>query len=187
MGELLFDSKEIQGLVDRLSDAILEEIEEIEQVALIGIHTEGIPLARRLQKKIESHRGVQVPLGTLDINLYRDDYDLGDRQPEVRQSNIPFSVEHKLILLVDDVLFTGRTIRAALEAINDYGRPAAVRLAVLIDRGHRELPIEPNYLGAKVDTTRLVHLKVTFSEDTSNDRVERIDLPESKVGPTING
>ena len=177
MGERLFSAKQIKELVGKVAEDILSEHSDLANVALIGIRTGGIYLAQRLQKVFEEASGKPVPLGILDINLYRDDFDLGDRQPEVRQSEIGFPVEGKMILLVDDVLFTGRTVRAALEAINDYGRPSAVRLAVLIDRGHRELPIEADYVGTKIKTTTQERIKVSFSEAGDEDKVERIERP----------
>jgi len=178
MKEQIYSVSQIKELVEQLAQAVLKGHPSLSDVALIGIRTGGVYLAQRLQRLFEEHVGHKVPLGVLDINLYRDDFDLGKRQPEVRRSEIGFSVDEMVLILVDDVLFTGRTIRAALEAINDYGRPAAVRLAVLIDRGHRELPIQPDYVAAQVQTTRRERIKVLFSEQAGEDRVERILLPE---------
>lgn len=179
MREKLFSAAEIQNLIDQLVKEILSDQKDLSNLALIGIRTGGVYLAKQLQKRFESLCGQKIPMGILDINLYRDDFDLGDRQPDVRQSSIGFSIQGKTILLVDDVLYTGRTVRAALEAMNDYGRPAAVRLVVLVDRGHRELPIEANYTGARVETTRQERIKVSFNDSGEPDQVERIQLPQS--------
>jgi len=178
MAKRLYSAAEIGELVDRLAGEILKDYPNLKDMALIGIRTGGDYIAGRLRRRLEEKTGKSLPLGVLDINLYRDDFDLGDRQPEVRASSIEFSVQGKIVILVDDVLFTGRTIRAALEAINDYGRPAAVRLAVLIDRNHRELPIEANYVGGKVDTTSRQRIHVSFAEAGEEDKIELFDLPE---------
>lgn len=180
MVEQLYSAKQVKDLISQVAKDILDDHRELSDVALVGIRTGGIFLARRLQKQFEQATGKRLPLGILDINLYRDDFDLGNRQPEVRQSEIDFAVEGQTLLLVDDVLFTGRTVRAALEAINDYGRPAAVRLAVLIDRGHRELPIKADYCGVRIETTRQEIIKVSFAEEGEEDKVERVPLPSSK-------
>lgn len=179
MGNVIYSDTEIERMIENLVQEVLREYPDLHRVALLGIRTGGADLARRMQDRFAKATGKNVPLGILDINLYRDDFDLGDRQPEIRQTEIDFSVRGKTILLVDDVLFTGRTIRAALEAINDYGRPAAVRLAVLIDRGWRELPIAADYVGARVETTARERIVVSFPEDGGKATVERIELPAS--------
>lgn len=179
MGEKIYSAEQVQQLITKLAQDILKAHPDLSGAALIGIRTGGIYLAQRLQKKFEEATGKRLPLGILDINLYRDDFDLGNHPPEVRQSQIDFPVERKTIFLVDDVLFTGRTVRAAMEAINDYGRPAAIRLAVLIDRDHRELPIQADFVGAKVESTKGERIKVAFSETGGEDSVERIERPSA--------
>jgi len=183
MVEQLYSSQQVEQLIEALAIKIIADFGDFSQVALVGIRTGGMHLASRLQEKFKAKATVTLPLGILDINLYRDDFDLGDRQPDVRESKIDFSVGGTTILLVDDVLFTGRTIRAALEALGDYGRPAAVRLAVLIDRGHRELPIEPDYTGVVLKTSYRERIKVRFADATRGDRVEKIQLPQ--VDPSV--
>jgi pyrimidine operon attenuation protein/uracil phosphoribosyltransferase len=179
MGKVIYSGKEIETMIGNLVQDVLTEYPDLKGVALLGIRTGGADLALRMQDRFAEAVGRKIPMGVLDINLYRDDYDMGDRQPEIRETKIDFTVRGKTILLVDDVLFTGRTIRAALEAINDYGRPAAVRLAVLIDRGWRELPIAPDYVGARVETTARERIVVSFPEGGGEATVERIELPAS--------
>jgi pyrimidine operon attenuation protein/uracil phosphoribosyltransferase len=178
MGKVIYSVKEIESMIGNLVQDVLTEYPDLKGVALLGIRTGGADLALRMQDRFAEAVGRKVPMGVLDINLYRDDYDMGDRQPEIRETKIDFPVRGKTILLVDDVLFTGRTIRAALEAINDYGRPAAVRLAVLIDRGWRELPIAADYLGARVETSARERIVVSFPGE-GEATVERIELPAS--------
>jgi pyrimidine operon attenuation protein/uracil phosphoribosyltransferase len=136
----------------RMAYEILEKRRETTRLVLIGIHTRGVQLAHRLSRLINAFEGIEIPTGEIDITLYRDDWTQMSAQPVVKTTDIPFSVDDKQIVLVDDVLFTGRTIRAAMDAIIDFGRPARIELAVLIDRGHRELPIESNYTGLCVRT-----------------------------------
>lgn len=148
----IMSSREIDIALSRIASEIVESTENLDRLALVGIRRRGIPLARTLRKKIEESTGLQVPLGKLDITFYRDDLSLVDSQPVVGASHLDFEVQGKWIVLVDDVLFTGRTVRAALESLLDYGRPCGVKLAVLVDRGHRELPIQADYVGEYVDT-----------------------------------
>jgi pyrimidine operon attenuation protein/uracil phosphoribosyltransferase len=160
----LMSASEIDRTLVRLAHEILEKTKDLEQLAFIGIRRRGVPLAQRLSKKIETLENRQVPVGILDINLYRDDLSTVDIKPVVSSTEIPFSVEGKDIILMDDVLYTGRTIRAALDALFDHGRPARVQLLVLIDRGHRELPIEARFVGRNVQTTDLEIIEVKFQE-----------------------
>jgi pyrimidine operon attenuation protein / uracil phosphoribosyltransferase len=178
MRQTLFTKDQIEKMLDQLAEQIIRDYPDFDNAALVGIRTGGIYVARRLQKRFEEHFRNPVPVGILDINLYRDDFDMGDRQPEVRESSITFPVEGKTLFLVDDVLFTGRTVRAALDAINDYGRPAAVRLVALVDRGHRELPIEANYVGSKVETKKNERITVTFTEIGPEDLIEKVEVPK---------
>ena len=152
----------------RISHEILEKnAASLDNLAIVGVLTRGVPLARRISENLHRFEGLDVPVGSLDITLHRDD--LSDDDPEVKGSSVPFDVTGKTVVLVDDVLYTGRTARAAMEALLELGRPAAVRLAILVDRGHRELPIRADYVGKNVPTARgqrvLVNLEETDGED----------------------
>ena len=151
---VILDEAAIARALRRIAHEIVEENRGVERVALVGIQRRGVPLAKRLAEEIERIEGVQVPLGQLDITFYRDDLSTLDEQPVVSATHIPFSIQDQKIVLVDDVLFSGRTARAALDAICKMGRPAAIQLAVLIDRGHRELPIRADYVGKNVPTSK---------------------------------
>jgi pyrimidine operon attenuation protein/uracil phosphoribosyltransferase len=168
MSKTLADSQQLQKAVEEIAEKILSIVKDPSRLALIGIHTHGVPLAQRLKKYIDNKTCVEILFGTLDITLYRDDYDLRGVKPRIRSSDIRFSVDELELILVDDVLFTGRTIRAAIEALGDYGRPSAIRLAVLADRGHRELPIQPDAVGFtfKTQKTDLIKLKMTELDGT---------------------
>ncbi len=163
----------------RIAHEILEKTEELDRLALVGILTRGAYLARRLADHIGEFAGREVPVGELDISLYRDDVaargSLTVRskltQPEVRGTNLPFDVDEKIVILVDDVLFTGRTIRAAIDALFDYGRPARIQLAVLVDRGHRELPIRPDFVGKNLPTSQDERINVRLREVDGVDEV----------------
>jgi len=168
---VLMSGSEIDRALTRIAHQILERNRGSKNIALIGIRTGGVPLAERLQHKIREIEGVKVPLGILDISLYRDDWSLASSQPEVRSTEIPFPVDNLVIVLVDDVIFTGRTVRAALDALVDFGRPKKVELAVLVDRGHRELPIEPTYCGLTVTTLPNEHVTVRLKEISGVDQV----------------
>ena len=146
----------------RIAAEILEHHPDLSDIVLVGIHTRGVPLARFLQEKIEAASGVKIPLGRLDITFYRDDLSMVSSQPVVGTSHLDFDITGKVILLVDDVLNTGRTTRAALESVMDYGRPRRVELVVLVDRGHRELPIQADYIGRNVETAEdeLIEVRV---------------------------
>ncbi len=146
--------QDIDLALSRMAGEIVEAHEDLARVALIGIRRRGVPLAERLRQKIEEQTGIVVDLGILDINFYRDDLSLVGPHPKVGQSELDFDVRDRELLLVDDVLFTGRTTRAALESLLDYGRAARVELVALIDRGNRELPIQADYVGQHVDTAR---------------------------------
>jgi len=160
----------------RIAHEILERNSRIEDVALVGIRTRGVPLARRVAKTLNEISNHETPCGALDITLYRDDLSgnsSGDRpQPVIHKTEIDFSVDGKLVLLVDDVLYTGRTIRAALDALIDFGRPKAIQLIVLIDRGHRELPIKADYVGKNIPTSATQQVQVHLAEIDGKDEVE---------------
>jgi pyrimidine operon attenuation protein / uracil phosphoribosyltransferase len=175
----LMSASEIDRTLVRLAHEILEKTKDLDQLAFIGIRRRGVPLAQRLSKKIGTLETRNVPVGILDINLYRDDLSTVDIKPVVSSTEIPFSVEGKDIILMDDVLYTGRTIRAALDALFDHGRPARVQLLVLIDRGHRELPIEARFVGRTVQTTDAEIIEVKFQEI---DGMEKVLLVEKVTG-----
>jgi len=167
----LMSASEIDRTLVRLAHEVLERSRDISQLAFIGIRRRGVPLAQRLAKKIESLEKCEIPVGILDINLYRDDLTTVGVKPVVSATEIPFSVQGKDIILMDDVLYTGRTIRGALDALFDHGRPARVQLLVLIDRGHRELPIEAQYTGRSVQTSATEIIEVKFQEVDGMEKV----------------
>jgi len=178
----VLDEAALERALTRIAHEIVEKSGGTEGLAFVGLHTRGVTLARRLAQRIAGIDGVTVPVGTLDITLYRDDLGLKADQPVVRNTDIPFAVKGKTIVLVDDVLFTGRTIRAALDAIMDHGRPRMIQLAVLIDRGHRELPIRPDYVGKNLPTSRRERVAVLLREHDGEDRVV-IEEPEEVSAP----
>ncbi len=165
--------EEIRRTLTRLASQIVEKTRDLSHLVLIGVRTRGVPLARLLARQIEALEGVPVEVGALDITFYRDDLDqIGLRTPT--KTDIPFDLTGKTVILVDDVIFKGRTIRAALNAVNEYGRPETVRLAVLVDRGHRELPIHPDFIGKKLPTAKDEIVKVYLQEVDGRDAVELI-------------
>jgi len=159
----------------RISHEILERnASSLNALALVGVLTRGVPLAHRIARNIEHFERLEVPVGSLDITLHRDDRDPADEEPRVRQSRIPFDVAGKMVVLVDDVLYTGRTARAAMDALLELGRPAAIRLAILVDRGHRELPIRADHVGKNVPTSRAETVRVRLVETDGEDGVVRV-------------
>ena len=169
--QIVQTEREIEASLDQICDQVLKRNPPLDQIVLIGIRTGGVFLAERLRQKILQKRGVDLPTGIIDITLYRDDWTQLSQTPEVKKTEIRFSVEDKHVLLVDDVLFTGRTIRAAIDALLDFGRPRRIELAVLIDRGHRELPIEANYVGKRLETSRQDSVNVELKELAGVDQV----------------
>lgn len=169
-GALVMDAEEMRRAWTRVAHEILERNKGVADLALIGILRKGAPLAHRLVASIERIEGVLAPVGVLDISLFRDDF--RTYQPKVGTTQIPFDIEGRRIVLVDDVLSTGRTVRAALGALNDLGRPSHIQLAVLIDRGHRELPIRPDYVGKNLPTSRHEFVRVSLTELEGSDHVE---------------
>lgn len=165
----LMTSEEIQRALMRISHEILEQNDDVHSIYLVGIHRRGIPLAERIRKNLESIEGVKVPMGTLDITFYRDDLSLLSESPIVGETRIQTTVQDHRIILVDDVIYTGRTVRAAIEALFDLGRPHKIELACLIDRGHRELPIRPNYVGKNIPTSRSERVEVFLEEVDDGD------------------
>jgi pyrimidine operon attenuation protein / uracil phosphoribosyltransferase len=178
----IMSASEIDRTLIRLAHEILEKTGDLDKLAFIGIRRRGVPIAQRLAKKIESLENRKIPVGILDINLYRDDLTTVDIKPVVSSTEIPFSVQGKDIILMDDVLYTGRTIRAALDALFDHGRPGRVQLLVLIDRGHRELPIEARFVGRVVQTTDTEIIEVKFQEI---DAMEKVLLVEKVAASEV--
>ena len=175
----LMSASEIDRTLVRLAHEVLEKTKDLDLLAFIGIRRRGVPLAQRLANKIEALENRKVPVGILDINLYRDDLSTVDIKPVVSATEIAFNVEGKDIILTDDVLYTGRTVRAALDALFDHGRPARVQLLVLIDRGHRELPIEARFVGRNVQTTDLEIIEVKFQEIDGMEKVLLVEKAEA--------
>lgn len=169
--DTILDAEDIDRILTRITHEILEAHRGAENLALVGIHTRGVYLGKRIQSKIERIEGIELPAGEMDITLYRDDWTRITHNPVVQTTDIPFSVDEKQIILVDDVLFTGRTIRAAMDALIDFGRPDRIELAVLVDRGYRELPIQANYVGKFVETRRSETVNVLLLEQDGEDRV----------------
>lgn len=165
------DAGDITRALTRIAHEILERNKGVKNLALVGIRTGGVYLAHRLARRIQEIEGVAVPIGELDITLYRDDLALRKEQPILRKTSVPFDISEKVIVLVDDVLFTGRTIRAAMDGLIDLGRPAEIQLAVLVDRGHRQLPIKASYIGKNLPTSREEKVQVMLEEDGEDDRV----------------
>jgi pyrimidine operon attenuation protein / uracil phosphoribosyltransferase len=167
----LFDAADVTRVVDRIAHQVLEKTGGARDTAILGIPTRGTPLARRLAGRIRAFEGVEVPVGSLDITLYRDDLRLRGVRALAETEDPPGGVDGRLVVLVDDVLYSGRTVRAALDALRDLGRPRAVQLAVLVDRGHRELPIRADYVGKNVPTARDEAVHVLLAETDGRDAV----------------
>ncbi len=185
-GTVLLDADALGRTLARIAHEIIEGNPELDEVALVGIQTRGVPLAHRLARLIEERAGTAPALGAVDITFYRDDVAVrgGEApraaQPLVRATQLDFPLEGRTVVLVDDVLYTGRTIRAAIEAVFDYGRPARVQLAVLVDRGHRELPIRPDYVGKNLPTARGERIQVQLVEVDEVDAVLLVPSPEEE-------
>ncbi len=186
--KVVLDAEALGRTLSRIAHEIIERNEDLSQVALVGIHSRGVPLAERLKQLIEERAGVAIDLGSVDITFYRDDVSVrgGEApqhpQPIVRASRLDFPLEGRTCVLVDDVLYTGRTIRAAIEALFDYGRPARVQLAVVADRGHRELPIRPDYVGKNLPTARGERIQVQLVEIDGIDQVLLLTAEELANG-----
>ncbi|MEJ5301739.1 MAG: bifunctional pyr operon transcriptional regulator/uracil phosphoribosyltransferase PyrR [Thermodesulforhabdaceae bacterium] len=181
----IMNSLEVQKTIEQLAQSIAADIRQADQCVLVGIRTRGVYLADRLRKIISENIGQDVSMGRLDITLYRDDWTRLNYYPLVRATTMPGSLEHKDVVLVDDVLYTGRTVRAALDALLDYGRPARVYLAVLIDRGHRELPICAQYVGKEVDTAEDEHIDVRLRECDGVDEVILVKSGRSSCSHSV--
>ncbi|HEY4413839.1 MAG TPA: bifunctional pyr operon transcriptional regulator/uracil phosphoribosyltransferase PyrR [Gaiellaceae bacterium] len=185
-GKVLLDAEALSRTLSRIAHEIIEANPELDEVALVGIQTRGVPLAQRLARLIEERAGDAPQLGAVDITFHRDDVQVRGGQPPlhaqpiVRETLLDFPLEGRTVVLVDDVLYTGRTIRAAIEALFDYGRPARVQLAVLVDRGHRELPIRPDYVGKNLPTARTERIQVQLVEIDEVDAVLLVSVPEEE-------
>ncbi len=171
----LITSEDYKRIITRLAHEIIEKNRGIGDLVIIGLRTRGAYIADRISQKIKEIEGTEVPTGYLDVTLYRDDFRTRLKQPDVQVTNIPFQIDEKSIVLVDDVLFTGRTIRAALDALMDYGRPSKIMLAVLIDRGHRELPIKADFVGKNVPTSIGEEVRVKIKEVDEEDAVNLVE------------
>jgi len=168
--EVLFSASDLDITISRIVHEILENIKDFEKVAIVGVRTRGVHIGKRIHDKIEKIKNIEIPFGTVDISLYRDDFFNQLPDPDIAPSEINFNVEEYNIILVDDVLFSGRSARAAIDVIIDYGRPLSIKLAILIDRGHRELPIQPDFVGKVVETKKdtdliAIYLKESDGED----------------------
>jgi pyrimidine operon attenuation protein/uracil phosphoribosyltransferase len=182
--KILLDADALARTLSRIAHEIIEANPNLDEVALVGIQTRGVPLAQRLARLIEERAGRAPELGAVDITFYRDDVRVrgGEAplhaQPVVRETQLDFALDGRTVVLVDDVLYTGRTIRAAIEALFDYGRPSRVQLAVIVDRGHRELPIRPDYVGKNLPTARSERIQVQLVEVDEVDRILLVPNPE---------
>ena len=172
----IMDADAMRRALVRISHEIVERNKGVENVVLVGIRTRGVPLADRLSREIQQIEGVKLPVGSLDITLYRDDLSTLRYNPVISETDIDFDLNGKTVILVDDVLFTGRTIRSALDALIDMGRPKAIQLAVMVDRGHKELPIRADYVGKNVPTSNSETVDVALAEIDGNDEVSLSDL-----------
>ncbi|MFC2024966.1 bifunctional pyr operon transcriptional regulator/uracil phosphoribosyltransferase PyrR [Chloroflexota bacterium] len=169
--KIIMTSEDIRRSLTRIAHEIIERNKTTEHLVLVGMHTRGVPLAKRLAANMKNLEGSKIPVGALDINLYRDDLSSLNPQPTLQRTDIPVNIDGKSIVLVDDVLYTGRSTRAAMDALVDLGRPRSIQLAVLIDRGHRELPIRPDYTGRNIPSSRDEEIQVQLVEIDSVDGV----------------
>ncbi len=182
--KVIMTEEEIRRALIRIAHEIVEKNHGCEDLVFIGVHTRGVPLARRIAANIRGFEGVEIPVGLVDIGLYRDDLLYLEMQPNPRPTEIPFDIASKRVILVDDVLYTGRSIRAAMDALIDFGRPRYIQLAVLVDRGHRELPIRPDYVGKNLPTSRNEEVAVWLKEVDDTDGVSIIsDAARSRGNP----
>jgi pyrimidine operon attenuation protein/uracil phosphoribosyltransferase len=177
----LLDAEALGRTLSRIAHEIIERNDDLGRLALVGIHTRGVPLAERLAALIEERTGDEVALGAVDITFHRDDAVPGEQHPVVHATALDFELAGTTVVLVDDVLYTGRTIRAAIETLFERGRPARVQLAVLVDRGHRELPIRPDYIGKNLPTARSERIQVELEEIDGTDRILLVGAPEEQA------
>lgn len=177
---IVLDEQAIRRALTRIAHEIIERNKGIDHVVLVGIRTRGIFLARRLAEKIAQIEGANIPVGELDITLYRDDLTIKtkDKEPLVKGSDIPVDIHDKTVVLIDDVLYTGRTVRAGMDALIDFGRPSSIQLAVLVDRGHRELPIRADYVGKNIPTAKTEKIVVELTEV---DKIDQVTIHENEI------
>ena len=180
----VLNADEIRRALVRIAHEIVERHGGTDDLVIVGMRTRGVPIAERLARLVEQHEGVSIPVGSLDITYYRDDLTRIAHAPIVKRSDLGFEITGRTVVLVDDVLFTGRTVRAALDALTDHGRPRAVRLAVLVDRGHRELPIRPDFVGKNLPTNRdeLVMVRLTETDGSDDVLVAAADREPAAAG-----
>lgn len=171
----ILDAKQMARIIRRMAGEIVERNRDLDELLLVGIRTRGVPLAEKVAEEIERLEGSKVPVGVLDITLYRDDLSTIAAQPQVKGSHLPRPIDDCIVVLCDDVLYTGRTVRAALDELIDYGRPKGVQLAVLVDRGHRELPIQADFVGKKVPTSQSEVIEVSFESTDGSEQVRILD------------
>ncbi len=169
---IIMDKAHMERTVRRMAHEIIEQNKGLEKIRLVGIRSRGVPLAERIASYLKMIENVDIPVGIIDITLYRDDLSTISHQPVIKGSSIDFEMDDAIIVLTDDVLFTGRTVRAAIDALLDFGRPKQIQLAVLVDRGHRELPIKADYVGKNVPTSKNEIIKVAFEETDGEDSVK---------------
>jgi len=179
--KIIMTSEDISRTLARIAHEIIEQNKTIDHLILVGMRTRGVPLAKRLAAHIEDFEKIKIPVGALDINLYRDDLSSLDRQPIVQRTDIPANIDGKSIVLVDDVLYTGRSTRAAMDALIDLGRPQSIQLAVLVDRGHREMPIRPDYVGKNIPSARHEEIHVQLVETDGIDEVAIVSQDTNKL------
>jgi pyrimidine operon attenuation protein/uracil phosphoribosyltransferase len=172
----VMDAEEVRRCIKRISHEIIERNRGAKSVVLVGIRTRGVPMAERIAAWIKKEEGLEVPVGSLDITLYRDD--LMIRHPKVEKTEIPFDINGKRVVVTDEVVYTGRTIRAAMDALMDFGRPASIQLAVLVDRGHRELPIRPDFIGRNIPTAHDEEVRVSLKECDGEDKVAIVRMQD---------
>jgi len=179
--KIVMAPEDVRRTLTRITHEIIERNKNLKHLMLVGVHTRGVPLARRMAANIEDFEGTKVPVGALDISFYRDDLASLDTQPIVHLTDIPASVDDRAIVLVDDELYTGRSIRAAMDALIDLGRPKSIQLAVLVDRGHRELPIRADYVGKNMPSSRHEEIQVKLKETDGIDEVAIISVPPKEI------
>ncbi len=169
---LIMDKAQLERTIHRMAHEIIEQNRGLEKIRLVGIRSRGVPLAERIAAYLKEIENTEIPVGIIDITLYRDDLSTISHQPVIKGSSIDFEMEGAVVILVDDVLFTGRTVRAAIDALLDFGRPKQIQYAVLVDRGHRELPIKADYVGKNVPTSKEEIIKVSLKETDGEDSVK---------------
>ena len=180
--KMVMTSGDMRRSLARIAHEIVERNKTTEHLVLVGMHTRGVPLARRLAANMEELEGLKIPVGALDISLYRDDRSSLDTQPAVQRTDIPVNVNGKVVILVDDVLYTGRSIRAAMDALIDLGRPRSIQLAVLVDRGHRELPVRADYVGKNIPSSKHEEILVQLAETDDTDGVVIVQNGQPATG-----